>query len=338
MLRDPIEDVLRENIIENILAANSPSFGETQANITLDKNGKVRAISAVAKDVLQKNFINPLREGEYLWELFSTSILKDTEKGLNSAFSGMSSFIKIPSEISKNAVFFLFNTEPNQINDRQDINCTLQVEADDILDQENISEEEKENSEIFKSLFNNHPDAIFSFDLEGKFISVNPAAISLSEGSLEDLLGKNFSFLVPKFDKARVAEHFANASKGVVQKYKTGFTSLEKNHKTLSVSNFPILKDDKIIGVFGIARDVTDIEQAELRLKEKGDRYKKIVEQSLDVICTIDEEGKFIEVSAASLPHWGYLAKELIGRKYMELVHPDDINATNKIASEKVGS
>lgn len=336
MLKDPIEDALRENIIENILAANSPSFKKSEANITLDNHGKVKAISAAAKDVLHKNFKNPLREGKYLWNLFSTSILKDFEKEFTSAFSGMSSFIKIPSEISENAVLFLFNPEPDQINDSQLINCTLQVEAFNILDQKRISEGELENREMFKSLFNNHPDAIFSFDLEGKFKSVNPAAILLSEGSLKDLIGKNFSSLIPKSDQARVAENFSNASKGVVQQYKTGFISLEKNHKTLSVSNFPLLKDDEIIGVFGIARDITDIEETKLRLKEKGERHKKILEQSLDVICTIDEEGKFIEVSAASLTNWGYYPKELIGRNYMDLVHPDDITATKIAAAEIV--
>lgn len=57
-----------------------------------------------------------------------------------------------------------------------------------------------------------------------------------------------------------------------------------------------------------------------------------ILEHSLDVICTIDEEGKFVFVSAACEQIWGYLPEELIGRKYIELVVPEDVAKTNEAA------
>lgn len=50
----------------------------------------------------------------------------------------------------------------------------------------------------------------------------------------------------------------------------------------------------------------------------------RILDRSLDVICTIDKFGQFVMVSAACERIWGYPPSELIGRKYMELVHPKD--------------
>ena len=61
---------------------------------------------------------------------------------------------------------------------------------------------------------------------------------------------------------------------------------------------------------------------------------ENLLNSSLDVITSIDEEGKFIKVSAASLKHWGYLPEELEGKAYIELVHPEDIEKTNLVASE----
>jgi PAS domain S-box-containing protein len=49
-----------------------------------------------------------------------------------------------------------------------------------------------------------------------------------------------------------------------------------------------------------------------------------IMDNSQDVICTIDEAGRFLSVNAACEHLWGYRAEELIGREYIELVHPDD--------------
>lgn len=54
----------------------------------------------------------------------------------------------------------------------------------------------------------------------------------------------------------------------------------------------------------------------------------RILDRSLDVICTIDAFGQFTMVSAASERIWGYPPNELIGRKYMELVHPEDHGRT----------
>ena len=53
-----------------------------------------------------------------------------------------------------------------------------------------------------------------------------------------------------------------------------------------------------------------------------------IMDNSLDVICTIDQEGRFLTVNAACEQLWGYTPAELVGRKYIELVAPDDRERT----------
>ncbi|MDQ3494191.1 MAG: ATP-binding protein [Pseudomonadota bacterium] len=59
-----------------------------------------------------------------------------------------------------------------------------------------------------------------------------------------------------------------------------------------------------------------------------------IMDHSLDVICAVDGEGRFVEVSAAALSLWGYAPSELVGRAYADLVHPDDVASTAKAAGE----
>jgi len=55
---------------------------------------------------------------------------------------------------------------------------------------------------------------------------------------------------------------------------------------------------------------------------------KKIMDSSLDVICTSDEQGKFVHISAASESLWGYKPEELIGTHYMDLIFHGDIENT----------
>lgn len=59
---------------------------------------------------------------------------------------------------------------------------------------------------------------------------------------------------------------------------------------------------------------------------------RMIMDNSLDVICAVDGDGRFVEVSAASSKLWGYPPSELIGRGYADLVHPDDLARTVQVA------
>lgn len=69
---------------------------------------------------------------------------------------------------------------------------------------------------------------------------------------------------------------------------------------------------------------------AELQLKEREEQLRKIMDLSLDVICTMDQEGRFITVGAASQMVWGFLPEELVGRKVIDLVQEDDKERTSK--------
>ena len=59
-----------------------------------------------------------------------------------------------------------------------------------------------------------------------------------------------------------------------------------------------------------------------------------IMDNSQDVICTIDEHGRFVMVSAACEQLWGYTPDELVGREYITLVHPADRAKTEAVAAQ----
>jgi PAS domain S-box-containing protein len=68
-------------------------------------------------------------------------------------------------------------------------------------------------------------------------------------------------------------------------------------------------------------------EQMESHVRaEKG--YREIMDNSIDVICTFDSEGRFLQVSRACQRLWGYSPEELIGRPDIEMVHPEDREKT----------
>jgi PAS domain S-box-containing protein len=75
-------------------------------------------------------------------------------------------------------------------------------------------------------------------------------------------------------------------------------------------------------------------EVAERQLRQREEQLRKIMDLSVDVICTADEEGRFVTIGAASKPNWGYLPEELIGKRVLDLVHPEDQAKTVKAIAD----
>jgi PAS domain S-box-containing protein len=63
-------------------------------------------------------------------------------------------------------------------------------------------------------------------------------------------------------------------------------------------------------------------------------RNQQIFAYSLDVICTIDQQGRFTQVSAAAHKVWGYEPEELVGRRFLDLVVPEDQAKTSEMVSK----
>ncbi|SEI89352.1 PAS domain S-box-containing protein [Cyclobacterium xiamenense] len=61
-----------------------------------------------------------------------------------------------------------------------------------------------------------------------------------------------------------------------------------------------------------------------------------MLEASLDVFCTINEQGKFTFVSAAAERHWGYAPSALVGTPFVNVIVPEDVKKTNQLAKEIV--
>lgn len=69
-------------------------------------------------------------------------------------------------------------------------------------------------------------------------------------------------------------------------------------------------------------------------LETKKSELDKILEFSLDMICTINEDGRFVRVSAASYEILGYHPAELAGKHYIDFVYPGDHAKTREFADK----
>jgi diguanylate cyclase (GGDEF)-like protein/PAS domain S-box-containing protein len=60
----------------------------------------------------------------------------------------------------------------------------------------------------------------------------------------------------------------------------------------------------------------------------------KVMDLLLDTVCVVDEQGRYVHVSASVRDLLGYEPEELIGRNMIDLVHPDDRERTLAAAGD----
>ncbi len=63
-------------------------------------------------------------------------------------------------------------------------------------------------------------------------------------------------------------------------------------------------------------------------LHEATLRERALIDNALDVICSIDTSNRFIEVNSASREAWGYEASDLMGKRIVEIIAKEDVDPT----------
>lgn len=116
----------------------------------------------------------------------------------------------------------------------------------------------KENQNRLKSLFDNNPDAVFTFDTEGKFTDANQGCADLSGHSIEELLEISFIPLIVPEDLPIALHYFEEALQGNTNQYEISITRKDGQRRDLEVTCFPMNYEGEIVGAFGITKDITE--------------------------------------------------------------------------------
>lgn len=80
----------------------------------------------------------------------------------------------------------------------------------------------------------------------------------------------------------------------------------------------------------------SQLREANLFIAEAAKKEKALIENSLDVICSVNTEGKFVEVSPACSKLWGYKSQELIGSNFNQLIAPEYREQTQEILAQVI--
>ena len=93
---------------------------------------------------------------------------------------------------------------------------------------------------------------------------------------------------------------------------------LSKSGEYLNVEllTAPQMRDGTLIGVVGIARDVTERKRAEEELRQSEERFRNLVEYAADPIFVMGPGGTLVDVNRKACDILGYSREELLRLTY----------------------
>jgi len=199
------------------------------------------------------------------------------------------------------------------------------------------------NEQNFRQIFEDAPIGMAVVGLDERFIRVNATLCQMVGYSEDELIDRTPLDITHRDDVERSKE-LAQAILNGTDRCRVEKRYLHKRGAVLWATRTACMIRDEagkpehfLIMVEDISerkRTETALGQSKRQLESALHAKQLIMDHSQDVICTVDEAGRFITVNAACEQLWGYRPDELVGRQYIDLVHPEDRPKTAKAEAD----
>jgi PAS domain S-box-containing protein len=199
----------------------------------------------------------------------------------------------------------------------------------DITESKRAEDALRQSDEKFRLAFHTSPDSINVNRLsDGMYIDINEGFTKLTGYTREDAIGKtsiDLNIWADPKDREKLVK--ALKGEGYVENLEARFW--RKNGQVgvgLMSARVLRLNEDEVI--LSITRDITLRKRAEDALRESEDKYSQLVESLTDAILVWSREDIIYANPAAFKLFRATQPEDLIGKRYLDLVHSDDRSAS----------
>lgn len=181
----------------------------------------------------------------------------------------------------------------------------------------------RESEERYRSLFENAGDAMFIVNDAGRFVAVNGIGCDLLGYTEEELLCMGPEDVETSADEKNVRERPADKSQRPVLLFASEIVRKDG-------AIIPVEINSRVIHFKGeqarisIMRDLTERRRAEEALRVSEERFRVIFNQAAVGIAVVSTDGQWMQVNNKLCDIFGYSGDELINRRFVEIIHPDE--------------
>ncbi len=191
----------------------------------------------------------------------------------------------------------------------------------------------RESAEYFRSLFEGASDPMALYDTGGLIVRGNAASASLL-GFSGSIIGKPYSVHVAPEMHGSADACFSNALQGRQVEFESIFLTSENARIPVLASLSPIRVDGEIVGIFGVAKDLTEIRLAEEAMLRSENEFRSIFDFNQDASFATDLQFRIVRVNTALETMLGKKAENLLMTDVVDLFPPDERPILDKLAEK----
>ena len=208
----------------------------------------------------------------------------------------------------------------------------------DITEQKRMEAALRESEGRYRNLVETAPVVIFALSKDGTITSLNPAFEKITGWSRNEWLGKSFTPIIHPDDLPLAMESFQKTLRGETPPpHELRVLSKSGEYLIGEFTSAPQIENGKVVGEFGVVRDITEHKRAEEALRKSGEalresekRYRTLIENIGEGIGVVDEEERFIFVNPAAENLFGVPTGGLVGRNLKAFVTPEQFSMIKK--------
>jgi len=208
----------------------------------------------------------------------------------------------------------------------------------DITKQKHLEENIKLERERAEKYFESANTIFLILDKEGCIKDINKKGCDVLGYSKKDIIRKNwFDNYIPQLNTEEIKNVFEKITSGEIENleyYENPIVTEKGEERIISWYNNTIRDGSgEVSFIVSTGTDVTEQRKSEESLIESENRFRIVYEKS-PIAKSITKISGELDVNTAFCEMTGYTKKEIEGKKFQDITHPDDIEKSNKVVDD----
>jgi PAS domain S-box-containing protein len=186
-------------------------------------------------------------------------------------------------------------------------------------------EDIRKSEEKYRNILDNVTDGIYMVGVDGYITYLNRVSLKRTGLPDDNYTAYHYLEVIAPEDHDRVRANFERVMRGEENPpYELRSISRDGRNFIMEVKSRPLFDGEKVVGLLGIARDITARKQAEEALRQSEEKHHALLESISDGVFHLDASGHFVYMNTSGMQRTGLTKENLHTSRFQDMVTPGE--------------